>query len=130
MKTLLMFFIGTVITLSADMSRGHHNFRSVFDSNRQVEVTGVVTEVRWVNPHARFFVEAEDENGEKVVWDFELASPNSLMRRGWRHDSLKPGDTVTVTAFPARSVPNLANTSAVTLSDGQSVYGMLTSPPE
>lgn len=108
----------------------HHNFRSVFDTNLPVEVTGVVTEVRWVNPHARFFVEVEGEDGEVVTWDFELASPNSLFRRGWSRHSLKPGDVVTVNAFRARSVPNLANTSSVTLSDGQSVFGTLTSPRE
>ncbi len=108
----------------------HHNFRSVFDTDQPVEVTGVVTEVRWVNPHARFFVETEGEDGATVTWDFELASPNILYRRGWRRDSLKPGDTVTVMAFRARSVPFFANTSTVTLSDGEQVFGTLSSPPE
>ena len=130
MKRLLMLLVAVPGLSVVEAPFAHHNFRSVFDSNDIVEVTGVVTEVRWVNPHARFFVEAEDENGETVVWDFELASPNSLFRRGWSRHSLTPGDTVTVTAFRARSVPHLGNTSTVTLSDGQSVFGTLTSPPE
>ena len=127
---MLHIFVGALGFVLIQASHAHHNFRSVFDTNQPVEVTGVVTEVRWVNPHARFFVETENEDGETVLWDFELASPNTLFRRGWSRNSLKPGDTVTVKAFRARSVPNMANTSSVTLSDGQSVFGTLTSPPE
>lgn len=108
----------------------HHNFRSVFSNDLPVEVTGTVTEVRWTNPHARFYVDVEGDDGQIVNWNFELASPNSLYRRGWRRDSLKPGDVVTVSAFRARNVANLANTRSVTLSDGEQVFGTLTSPPE
>lgn len=124
------FTVGALIALMPAALFAHHNFRSVFDTNLPVEVTGVVTEVRWVNPHARFYVEVEGQDGEVITWDFELASPNSLYRRGWRRDSLKPGDRVTVTAFRARNAPHLANTSTVTLSDGNRVFGTLTSPPE
>ena len=123
-------FVGATIALACSAAYSHHNFRSVFDTDLPVEVTGTVTEVRWTNPHARFFVDVEGEDGEVVTWDFELASPNSLFRRGWSRNSLQPGDTVTVTAFRARNVAHLANTSTVTLSDGQQVFGTLTSPPE
>ena len=119
-----------MIALLPCQAFAHHNFRSVFDTDLPVEVTGTVTEVRWTNPHARFYVEVVDEDGETVTWDFELASPNSLLRRGWQRDSLEPGDIVTVKAFRARANPLLANTSSVTLSNGQEVFGTLTSPPE
>lgn len=131
MKILqVILSVAAVWLLASTVAWSHHNFRSVFDRNLPVEVTGVVTEVRWVNPHARFFVDAEGEDGEVISWDFELASPNSLFRRGWNRHSLEVGDMVTVTAFRARSNPHLANTSTVTLSDGQTVFGTLTSPPE
>ena len=130
MKLLLSILsMSAALAYSSGSAFAHHNFRSVFDTNLPVEVTGTVTEVRWTNPHARFFVDVE-QDGETVSWDFELASPNSLFRRGWSRNSLKPGDTVTVTAFRARSAPHLANTRTVTLSDGQQVFGTLTSPPE
>jgi hypothetical protein len=128
MKTLLSALFAAATMIGTAWS--HHNFRSVFDTNLPVEVTGVVTEVRWVNPHARFFVDVEGADGAVITWDFELASPNSLFRRGWSRNSLKPGDTVTVTAFRARNAPHLANTRTVTLGDGQQVFGTLTSPPE
>jgi hypothetical protein len=125
-----MRYVGATMVSMPGALLAHHNFRSVFDSNLPVEVTGTVTEVRWTNPHARFYVEAEGEDGETVTWNFELASPNSLFRRGWSRNSLKPGDQVTVTAIRARRAPYLANTSTVTLSDGQQVFGTLTSPRE
>lgn len=108
----------------------HHSFRAEFDSEQPIEITGTVTVVEWTNPHARFYVDVEDDTGKVVNWDFELASPNSLFRRGWKRNSLKPGDVVTVNAFRARNSPYVANTRTVTLSDGQRVFSTLNSPPE
>ena len=55
-------------------------------------------------------------------WNFELGSSNGLMRAGWRRDSLKPGDTVTVTGWRARNVAHVANTRAVTDADGNRLF--------
>ena len=49
-------------------------------------------------------------------WSFELPSPNTLMRRGWTRDSLKPGDRIKVTGSPARNYPDIA--IATTIKDG------------
>ena len=118
-----------LIVVSAPLF-AHHNFRAEFDSDQPIEVTGTVTAVEWTNPHARFYVKVEDDTGEAVNWDFELASPNILFRRGWKRDSLRPGDVVTVTALRARNSSHVANTSTVTLSDGQRVFSFLSSPRE
>lgn len=108
----------------------HHSFSAQFSRDLPVEVTGTVARVEWTNPHARFYVEAEDENGELVEWDFELTSPNVLMRRGWRHDSLQVGDTVTVEGFRARNAPHVANAGNVTLADGKVLFGRNESDPD
>ena len=100
----------------------HHAFAAEFDRDQPVEVTGTVTNVEWMNPHARFYVDVEDENGVVVNWDFELGSPNGLMRQGWRRDSLKPGDVVTVSGWRARNAPHVANARAVKLADGREVF--------
>src|SRR5690606_16100339 len=101
----------------------HHSFSSEFSRDLPIEVTGTVTKIEWMNPHARFYVEAEGENGEVVEWDFELTSPNVLMRRGWRRDSLKIGDKVTVEGFRARNAPHVGNAGDVTLDDGSVLFG-------
>lgn len=99
----------------------HHAFAAEFDRDQPIEVTGTVTSVEWFNPHARFYVDVE-ENGDMVNYDFELGSPNGLMRQGWRRDSLKPGDTVTVSGWRARNNPHVANARAVKLADGRQVF--------
>ena len=100
----------------------HHSFAAEFDRNMPVNVTGSVTKVEWANPHARFYVDAKDEEGKTVNWDFELASPNGLMRRGWTRNSMKIGDVVTVTGYRAKNHPLVGNASTVTLADGKKLF--------
>lgn len=100
----------------------HHAFAAEFDREQPVEITGKVSKVEWMNPHARFYVDADDESGAVVTWDFELGSPNVLMRRGWTRNSLQLGDAVTVTGFRARNDPHVANATSVVLADGKKVF--------
>lgn len=101
----------------------HHSFAAEFDREMPVTVTGNVTKVEWTNPHARFYIDAKDEKtGETVNWDFELASPNGLMRRGWTRNSMKIGDVVTVTGYRAKNAANVGNASTVTLADGKRLF--------
>jgi len=100
----------------------HHAFAAEFDRNKPITITGTVTKVEWLNPHARFYVDAKDESGKVVNWDFELGSPNGLMRRGWTRNSLKIGDAITVTGFRAKNAPYVGNATTVTLGDGRKVF--------
>jgi len=100
----------------------HHSFAAEFDRNKSVTLTGTVTKVEWANPHARFYIDVKDASGKVNNWDFELSSPNGLMRRGWTRNSLKLGDTVTVTGWAAKNAPYVGNASAVTLADGKKVF--------
>ena len=100
----------------------HHSFSAEFSRDLPIEVTGTVTRVEWTNPHARFYVDAVDEDGNTVNWDFELTTPNMLMRRGWTKDSLKIGDKVTVTGWRARNAPHVANAGSVVLADGRRLF--------
>jgi len=100
----------------------HHSFAAEFDRNLPITVTGTVTKVEWANPHARFYIDAKDDAGKTVNWDFELASPNGLMRRGWNRNSMKLGDVVTVTGHRAKNNPLVGNASTVTLADGKKLF--------
>jgi len=101
---------------------GHHSFSAEFDSTKVVTLTGTITKVEWANPHARFYFDTKDDKGAVVNWNFELASPNGLMRNGWRRDSLKIGDVVTVNGTLAKNAPHVGNTRTVTLANGKRLF--------
>ena len=100
----------------------HHSFAAEFDAAKPISVTGAVTELRWSNPHAHIYLEVAEASGAPVPWDFELGSPNALVRRGWSRTSLKPGDTITVSGYLAKTVAHLANARSVVLADGRTVF--------
>ena len=68
----------------------HHSFAAEYDSTKPINLTGKVTKVEWMNPHAFFYIDVKDENtGQIANWSIELGSPNSLMRLGWSRNSMK-----------------------------------------
>ena len=100
----------------------HHSFAAEYDSNKPVALKGTVTKVDWTNPHARFYVDVKDKEGKVVNWNFELASPNVLIRNGWSRKSLKEGDEVTVQGSQAKDGAHLANARSIVLADGKRIF--------
>lgn len=100
----------------------HHAFSAEFDANKLITLTGVCTKVEWTNPHAHFLLLVKGQNGAEATWDFELASPNGLMRKGWTRSSLKVGDTVTAQGYLSKDGSNIANARSVTLADGRQLF--------
>jgi len=119
---LSAFAVGAGLMLSALPVLAHHSFAAEYDNKQPVTLTGTVTEVEWMNPHARFYINAKDEAGKSADWELELGSPNGLMRQGWTRNSLKEGDVVTVTGSKAKDGSNLANARQVTLASGKKVF--------
>ena len=123
MKRTTLIVLATSISLLAARSvLAHHSFSAEFDENRQVTLTGVVTKVEWMNPHAHFTVEVKDDSGSMLSWDFETGSPNALSRRGWTRNSLKLGDIVTVQGLRAKDGSKIASARSVTLADGRKIF--------
>lgn len=100
----------------------HHSFSAEYDATKPVTLTGTVSKVEWMNPHARFELDVKDDTGKVTTWDLELGSPNVLMRLGWNRHSLKVGDVVTVQGSLAKDGSKLANARKVTLADGRKVF--------
>jgi len=99
----------------------HHGFAVEFDKNNPVTLTGVVTKMEFMNPHMYFYVDVKGKDGKVVNWAFEGGPPNVIYRQGWRKDTLKPGDTVTVKGFRAKDGTHLAACTTVKLPDGREV---------
>jgi hypothetical protein len=110
--TLLAF------SLSALPLLAHHSFAAEYDAGKKVELKGTVTKFEWTNPHAHFYLDVTDPNGKVENWNLELASPNMMVRNGWKRTSLKEGDKVVVVASQAKDGTTTASAETVTLEDG------------
>jgi hypothetical protein len=115
--------ISLALAALAGRAAAHHGFVLEYDSNRPVTVTGTVSKVEWVNPHVHIYVDSKAEDGTVTTWDFELGSPNGLLRHGWTRNSLKPGGIVTIEGFRARDGSNLASGNTVTFNGTKMFLG-------
>ena len=102
-------------------AQAHHS-QSEFDLKSTLEVEGTVTKLEWKSPHGRLYVDVKDAKGAVVNWNFELPSPNTLMRRGWKRDALKPGDLVKVAGSPARNFPTIAIATSIKDGAGNALF--------
>ncbi len=100
----------------------HHAFIAEFDANKRVKVSGTVTKLEWTNPHAWLYVDMKDDSGKTVNWAFEMGSPNTLIRQGWRKTALKEGDQIVVEGYAAKDGSNTANARSVTMPDGRKIF--------
>jgi hypothetical protein len=112
----------SVASLAAGTAAAHHSFVAVYDTGKVITLSGVVTSVEWMNPHAHFFLDVKNEQGVVENWDFELSSPNGLMRLGWTRKSLNAGDEVTVEGYGARDGSRSVTTRVVTRADGTKMF--------
>ena len=94
----------------------HHSFAAEFDANKPITLKGIVTKVEWTNPHAWIHINVKDEATGKVTnWGAEMGPPHGLQRRGWRRDTLKIGEEVTIAGARAKDGSNRMNAQKVTL---------------
>ena len=110
------------LLLSAAPILAHHSFAAEYDRSKGIKFTGKVTKVEWQNPHIYFYVDVKDESGKVTNYACEGGAPNGLYRQGWRKDSLKAGDTVTVDGWRAKDGSNTVNAGNVMLPDGRRVF--------
>jgi len=94
----------------------HHSFAAEFDANKPITLTGTVTKVEWTNPHVWIYLNVKDKTtGQVTNWGFEMGPPHGLQRRGWRRETLKLGDEVTVAGSLAKNGAKRMNARSVTL---------------
>jgi hypothetical protein len=102
-------FVLPIVVLAAAPAGSHHAFSPVYDAAKTVTVEGVVTQFRFVNPHAMLLLDVTDKTGKVVKWNVEFAGRLNLEEAGWTADSIKAGERVTITGNPAwKSTPRLA----------------------
>ena len=116
MSRYLFGGILAALMLTAGAVQAHHSFAAEFDANKPITLKGIVTKVEWTNPHVWFYVNVKDEKtGEVTNWGAEMGPPHGLQRRGWRRETLKIGEEVTVVGSRAKNGSNRMNARQVTM---------------
>jgi len=96
----------------------HHSFGAEYDTTKPITLKGKFVKMEWVNPHSWVHFSVTDADGKTVEWRAETPPPNGLYRSGWRKNSLKEGDEVTVQGYLAKDGDSIMWSQSVTLADG------------
>ncbi len=103
--------IGTALPLLA-----HHSFSAEFDGNKKVSLTGIITNVKWQNPHVYFYIDVKDEKTGKVTnYACEMGSPNAISSKGLVRSFLQVGMVASLNGTMAKDGTNKLNASNVTI---------------
>jgi len=102
--------IAAVVALPA---MAHHSFNVFFDMSRTVEIEGVVTSFRLVNPHAEMLIDVPGSDGEPVTWRITARTgPAEAKREGWIPEDFV-GKQVKVEGNPTRREGGTAMSAGV-----------------
>jgi hypothetical protein len=119
-----------VAALVAAPAVAHHGI-GTFDTKREITISGAVTGIDFVNPHAYLYLDAAGADGKVAAWKCEMRSATTLRRSGWSPEMFKPGTPVTITGAPDRNDPSSCYLSTIVFADGTSAdrYGQLSQAP-
>src|SRR5260370_30919746 len=97
---VLVLTVGLLIAVAPLFA---HHANAVFDTEKKVTVKGTVVEWLWANPHCLLRFDVTEDNGQVAHWVGETQAPINMIGNGWRNDSFKPGDEITVSLEPLRN---------------------------
>ena len=118
-KLLLMLLLVGLVPVAA----AHRSAAALYALDQDLEIEGVVTEFRFVNPHLRIYLDVTTDSGDVVEWMAEGGTPIVLTRLGWSSQEIKPGVRLRVIGNPARDGSNLVHLVTITLPDGTELFG-------
>jgi hypothetical protein len=119
-RSLGILAASLALAAAAIPAQAHHSFASAFDANQPITVKGVIVEVRLENPHSWFFINVTKPDGKVEKWGFEAQTPTSLLRSGFKPNTVKQGDEVTIKGWRARDLnSNMGAARELDLPDGR-----------
>ena len=118
-SALTILLTGAVLSWSASPCAAHHSFAAEYDSTKPVTLTGAVTKFDWTNPHAYIYLDVKDAKGAIEKWSVEMGTIGMLARAGWKRDTVKPGDEITVTGNRAKDSKPFLRLIKLVFANGQ-----------
>ena len=121
MKRFALSFVGALLSIGGATSASAHHSAAQFDFQNTVNLTGIVKEATFLNPHAQIVLEVtDDERGTRDI-EFEGHSRNNIYRQGFRPDMIKIGDQITIRIWPMRDGSDGGYITALITADGQAI---------
>jgi uncharacterized protein DUF6152 len=117
-KRLILFGIAMGLILVSRPVLAHHGSAN-FQMDQVSTIKGTVVDYELINPHVQIFLKVEQEGGKTVDWNVEGVSLNMMVRAGFKRDSLKAGDTVSVTGHPGKNGTPVLLLMKIMLADGR-----------
>jgi hypothetical protein len=122
MKRFMAFLVvAATLALTAGSLFAHHGRGATYDADKEVTLTGVVTELAWRNPHVAIYMDVKGKDGKVVNYAFESSNVSTMSREGWSRNILKPGQEITVTFNPSRAGAPIGVVRSVKLADGTQI---------
>jgi len=119
MKFKIAAVIAIAVLAFATQTQAHHS-SAMFDQEKLITVSGTLKQFEWTNPHCWLHVQAADPStGKMVDWSFEMGSVSQISPQGWKVDSVKAGDKITIVGHPLRDGSHGGQYRSVKLSDGR-----------
>ena len=101
-RALQLVALGGLLTVGAQL-QAHHAVAGVYDLNKEIVLEGQLTKLNFVNPHASLHLAVPNADGTATEWILTTASIQTLTRQGLNKASIKPGESLKITALPARN---------------------------
>ena len=123
-KFLMSFALAMLVITFCGALLAHHG-GTAYDRTKLTNFKATITEFRYVNPHVQIFFDAKDQKGNVIHWNCESINPGMLSKQGWTKNTLKPGDEVTLSVYPAREGGPVCLLQKLTLADGKTLNTVL-----
>jgi len=118
MRKILVAILVVAVGLSISVPLAAHHGGASILSGKSVTMKGTVTEWQWTNPHCLLKFDVKGEDGKVVQWVAETPAPNTIYPFGYRKDSMKPGDQISITLNPVKSGVPAGSIIRIVLADG------------
>ena len=115
---LKKFALGGVAAVALTGGAWAHHSHANYEASKVIQVTGTVTQYEFVTPQSWVYLLVMGSDGQPQEWTLESGSTGQLLRRGWKKDSMKPGDKVTAYIKPLKDGSFGGVLGVIVLADG------------